>query len=101
MQWVSFYAQKATRSCPRIRRLQTRCLRSAVAVIVAANFSLYSINETAATQYAGPVAFGYTHDSRGRITNVSGSDGSSIDYQYDFNGNVTTINRQSRFAGSV
>ncbi len=60
----------------------------------ASNSSLYSNIATAATQYAGPITFSYIYDNLGRITHVSGSDGSSIDYQYDANGNVTVIKRQ-------
>ncbi len=60
----------------------------------AGNFSPYSNTVTAATPYAGPVTFSYGYDSLGRVIQVTGSDGSAIDYQYDSNGNVTTINRQ-------
>jgi len=57
------------------------------------NPSAYSNNAAAVTQYLGPITFSYTYDSLGRITHVGGSDGSAIDYQYDSNGNVTSINR--------
>ena len=60
----------------------------------AGNASDYSIVATAATQYAGPITYSYTYDLLGRISHVSGSDGSSIDYQYDANGNVTRIDRR-------
>jgi YD repeat-containing protein len=58
------------------------------------NVSSYSSTANAATHYAGPTTYTYTYDNLGRISHVAGSDGSSIDYQYDANGNVTTINRQ-------
>lgn len=58
------------------------------------NLSAYSSNAIATTQYAGPITFTYTYDNLGRISHAVGSDGSSIDYTYDANGNVTAINRQ-------
>lgn len=58
------------------------------------NLSGYSSTANAATQYAGPITFTYSYDALGRISHATGSDGSSIDYQYDANGNVTIINRQ-------
>jgi chitodextrinase len=58
------------------------------------NLSDYSPIANAATQYAGPITYTYSYDTLGRISHVAGSDGSSVDYQYDANGNVTMINRQ-------
>jgi len=55
------------------------------------NLSSYSSTATATTQSPAPVTFTYTYDSLGRLTKASGSDGSVIDYQYDANGNATTI----------
>ncbi len=60
----------------------------------ATNRSGYSVAANTATQYAGPITFTYTYDALGRVSHAAGSDGSSIDYQYDVNGNVTLINRQ-------
>jgi YD repeat-containing protein len=36
----------------------------------------------------------YFYDTLGRLITVLNADGSTIDYQYDANGNVTTINRE-------
>jgi YD repeat-containing protein len=64
------------------------------AVDAANNASAYSSSTSAVTQYTGPITYTYTYDALGRITRASGSDGSSIDYQYDANGNVTSATRQ-------
>ncbi|MGE0113544.1 MAG: fibronectin type III domain-containing protein [Steroidobacteraceae bacterium] len=64
------------------------------ALDAASNASAYSSGATAVTQYAGPITHTYTYDALGRISHTAGSDGSASDYQYDANGNVTTINRQ-------
>ncbi len=58
------------------------------------NLSAYSNTSIVTTQYAGPITFSYTYDQLGRLTHAAGSDGSSVDYQHDANGNVTTIGRQ-------
>lgn len=58
------------------------------------NISDYSSTASATLQYTGPITYTYSYDSLGRISHATGSDGSSIDYSYDANGNVTLINRQ-------
>jgi len=63
------------------------------AMDAATNVSSYSNTANATTQNPGPITYTYSYDALGRITNVAGSDGSSIDYQYDANGNITAINR--------
>ncbi len=59
----------------------------------AGNLSNYSSTVSATTQF-GPITYTYSYDNLGRITQASGSDGSTIIYTYDANGNVTTLNRQ-------
>lgn len=41
-----------------------------------------------------PIIYTYSYDALGHISHAAGSDGSSIDYHYDANGNVTMIKRQ-------
>ncbi len=64
------------------------------AIDAANNISAYSNNVNATTSASGPTTYTYTYDQLGRITHVAGSDGSSIDYQYDADGNLTLINHQ-------
>jgi YD repeat-containing protein len=58
------------------------------------NLSPYSLATSAVTQYSGPITYTYQYDNLSRLIQATGSDGSIIDYQYDANGNVTSVNRQ-------
>lgn len=64
------------------------------AMDAANNLSSYSAVGYGATQYEGPIIYTYGYDALGRLSTVSGSDDSSISYQYDANGNVNSITRQ-------
>jgi YD repeat-containing protein len=58
------------------------------------NFSNYSTPASETTFTPPPVTYSYGYDALGRLTQATGSDGSQITYQYDANGNVTSITRQ-------